>query len=141
MCPEKERRGHAQYFIHRMQFSGYDQAKRMHVYCEAKRRFEKIMEKSRDGTCPLYRSKFWNQEERKREKLRKKENWFGKKFDTVMFVDNTEKSTLANECQKIMLQSGLKIKVIERSGTLVKDLVTRSYPYEHETCQDCGVCN
>ena len=89
----------------------------------------------------MYRSKFWKQEERMLEKARKRENWFGDKFDTVVFVENTKNSTLAKECQRVINKSGLKIKVVERTGTTMKDLITRMYPYERKRCERCAVCD
>ena len=132
-CCVEERKNHVQYFIHRMQFSGYSQETRTEVYRDANRRYERIVSASADGTCPMYRSKFWKQEERRKEKARKRDPWYGENFDTVMFIENTKNSRLARECQSVIDKTGLKIKVVERNGTSLKDLLTRSYPYERES--------
>ena len=89
----------------------------------------------------MYRSKFWNRKERDTKKAQKRERWFGKKYNTVMFVDNTRGSALAKECQQVIDKSGLKIKVAERSGTSVKDLITISYPFKRDECDQCAVCD
>ena len=77
-CPESERQKHIQHFIKRMQFSGYHQRERVKVYNEAKRRFEKIIERDRKGECPMYRRKFWERRQREQEKINKKRTWYTK---------------------------------------------------------------
>ena len=72
LCKESERTVHVQHFINRMQYSGYDQKERTDVYMKALTNFEKIKEKARVGEIPMYRSKFWMQKEREKEKVEKK---------------------------------------------------------------------
>ena len=80
-CCVEERKNHVQYFIHRMQFSGYSHEIRTGVYRDAKRRYERIVSASEDGTCPMYRSKFWKQEERRKERYLVRRN-----VDTVILL-------------------------------------------------------
>ena len=58
------------------------------------------------------------------EKIR---TWYNKngKYDSVLFVNYTEGSKLAKECQKIINNIGLKIKVVEKSGRNLKQELIR----------------
>ena len=51
-CKMNERTQHVQHFLRRMQFSSYSQEDRIKVYKNAKRKFEKIIERDRTGECP-----------------------------------------------------------------------------------------
>eukprot|EP00794_Sanderia_malayensis_P010730 gene10730-11877_t len=142
-CPESERQKHVQNFIKRMQFSGYDQQERIKVYTTAKRKYEQIIEKDRKGECPMYRGKLWQRERREKAKIKKKRTWYEKGgYETVLFVDATPNEELARECQRIVNQSELKIKVIEKAGKSLKESLVLSDPFKNKTCEDndCKVC-
>ena len=66
LVKDEERKFHIQYFMHRMQFSGYSPQERQNVYNLAKKKFDKIINDDREGVTPMYRSKSWNQELRNR---------------------------------------------------------------------------
>eukprot|EP00794_Sanderia_malayensis_P018543 gene18543-20404_t len=142
-CPESERQKHVQNFIKRMQFSGYDQQECVKVYTTAKRKYEQIIEKDRKGECPMYRGKLWQRERREKAKIKKKRTWYEKGgYETVLFVDATPNEELARECQRIVNQSELKIKVIEKAGKSLKESLVLSDPFKNKTCEDndCKVC-
>ena len=66
----------------------------------------------------MYRSKFWKQNERRKKKTQKMKTWYKNngEFESVFFVDYTEKGELAKECQKTINDIGLKIiKVVEKT--------------------------
>ena len=66
----------------------------------------------------------------KKEKVNKRKNWYGKGgHETVMFVDSTPGSKLAKEFRQILDSCGLKIRVVERTGESIKNLI-RSIPDE-----------
>ena len=50
---------------------------------------------------------------------------------------------LAKECRKIFKQCELRIKIVERSGTSIKRLLTKSDPLSKGGCagEECDVCN
>ena len=140
LCPEEERTGHVQEFIHRMQYSGYSVQERIDVYRNARRRYETILENDKNGIIPMYRGKFWHLQERTKEKREKADNWYRKGgFDTVMFVDATPGEKLANECRTIIGKAGLKIRVVEKAGTSVKRSVVKSNPFGKQMCE-CEIC-
>ena len=52
------------------------------------------------------------------------------RFETVLFVYATPRSEQAKECREILKDAELKIKVVERSGKLLKRNLTRSDPFK-----------
>ena len=142
-CEMNERIQHVQHFLHRMQFSSYSQEDRIKVYKKAKSKFEKIIERDRTGKCPMYRGKFWQRERREAEKAEKKNRWYEKGgYETVMFIDATPNGELAAECKKALKSSELKIRVVERSGQSLRSILSKSDPFQNDSCgkDNCKVC-
>ena len=141
LCKEIERTRHVQHFVNRMQFSGYNQRERTDVYLKALAKFGKITERAKRGEVSLYRSKFWNREEREKAKKDKRENWYKKgDCETVLFVDATPNGTLADSFRKVLKTAGLScIRVIERSGNSLKSQLVKSNPFQRTAC-NCLVC-
>ena len=140
----KERVTHVQYFINRMQASGYNGDERMKVYNIAKNKFEKMKKEDEEGTTPLYRSKQWNRNSRDAAKSDKKKNWFKQGgYETVFFIDATPNSVLAKDCQKIFKELNLNIRVVEEAGTSMKQKLVKSYPFPRENCKrgQCTICD
>ena len=78
-----------------------------------------------------------------KEKKRKKKTWFkGDGSEAVFFVDATPESKLAEECRKEFKKSGLKVKVVERSGRSIKRTLVKSNPFKKPGCGNtrCQVC-
>ena len=76
-------------------------------------------------------------------KRRKRGSWFkGDGSEAVFFVDATPGSQLANLCQKEFKKSGLKIKVVERSGRSIKKTLVKSNPFKEKGCgrSSCKLC-
>ena len=144
LCPESERQKKVQHYMLRLQMSGYDIKERIHIYKKAKLRYEKLLRDNELQTTPLYRSKFWQRKERVKARNNKKRSWFKKSGDkATFFVEATPKQTLKDECQKIIRQCGLPIKVIEKSGVPLKRSLVRSNPFKSEDCGtvDCRMCS
>lgn len=142
-CEKNERTQHVQHFLHRMQFSGYSQEDKIKVYKKAKRKFEKIVERDKTGECPMYRGKFWHRERREMQKIEKKNRWYEQGgYETVMFVDVTPNGELAAECKKALKDSQLKIRVVERSGKSLRNILSKSDPFQNNSCgkDTCKVC-
>ena len=139
-CPKEERKKHVQYFIWRMQHSGYNENERKAVFLKAKRKFETMLENDKNRLIPLYRSKFWNQIERQEEKARKVRDWYKRDgCEAVLFLEATPDEALANECQKILKDAKLPIRTIERAGNSMKDMLVKSNPFERRECI-CEIC-
>ena len=73
----------------------------------------------------------------------KKRDWYkeDKRYDSVMFVQPTEKSQLKNKIQQIARKNGMRVKVVEKAGQTVKKVLQRSNPFEKRDCgrEDCLV--
>ncbi|KAJ8021804.1 hypothetical protein HOLleu_39101 [Holothuria leucospilota] len=142
--PEHERVTAVQSFINRMQCSGYSRYERFEVYSRAKKRLDKMIEDDKNGVVPLFRPKSWKQEERAMEKSLKKYTWFKdhkNNLETVLFVEATPNSVLHKNIERIINDTELKVKVVERSGTRLKNLLCKSNPFDREGCFDSTVCN
>ena len=143
LCKEEERTRRVQEFMTRMQYSGYSKSERSAVLIKANHKYEKKIEEDTTGERPMYRSKTWNAEERRKEKIAKKTNWYKKGgYDTVFFVDATPDQELANKCREIFKKAELNIKVIEKSGQSVRKALSRSDPFKTKNCkkESCEVC-
>ena len=138
-CDPIERQRHVQEFIYRMQVSGYNQEQRVLVYKAAKSKYDQQMKNHQDKVSPMYKSKQWRRAQRQHDKSAKKKNWYGDKFDAVYFVQATPGSQLANQCQKTFQRCNLSVKVIERTGRTVKQMLVKSDPLRREVCK-CSVC-
>ena len=137
LCDPAERTKHVQHFIHRMQLSGYSQNQRAIVYKAAKKRYDQQLKNHNEGVTPLYRSKQWHHKERCINKQMKK-NERGR-YEATYFVQATPGSQLAKQCQQVFRQCDLDICVIERPGKTIKQMMTKSNPFDGPECK-CEVC-
>ena len=143
LCEVDETIKNVKIFLLRLQHSGYNQAERYNVYRRAKRKYSTMVDNDKNGIIPLYRDKFWNQEERIHSKRNKMKNWFSEKgrYDAVFFVEATQNMKLAIECQKILKDIDLSIKVVERAGINLKQCLVKSNPFERRKCKKhCHIC-
>mgnify|MGYP001800516065 FL=1 len=62
----------------RMQFSGQNKQLRYQVVDSAVKAFREIYEEARSGERPLHRLKRWKRKERKKQRMKKKEDWYKK---------------------------------------------------------------
>ena len=142
-CTEQERQEKERHYMARMQYSGYDMEDRVRVYRAAKKRYNEMVRKDEEGLEPLYRSKEWNRSQRTKEKERKKRTWFNNDgSEAVFFVDATPQSILAEKCKEEFRKTGLKVKVVERSGSSVKKNLVKSNPFKKVGCNrpGCEIC-
>ena len=143
-CGEDEFKKHVQYYMKRMQFSGYSQQERVYVYRIAKKKFDTIVKLDKDGVQPMYRSKFWEANKRTIAKKHKRNTWYENsgEYETTFFVDATPDSELALKCTKIMKTAGLPIRIIEKAGTSIKQALVKSNPFPQDKCNsdECAVC-
>ena len=77
--------------------------------------FESKKEEERNGGNPLYRQREWRRCERRRQREKKKNEWFRKSNkESVMFIPATPESELRKKLQEEVGQKGFKIKVVEK---------------------------
>ena len=99
-----------------------------------------MLEDHKNNITPLYRSKLWQKERRCKEKQRKKRDWYKQGgYESVMFVDATPNGDLMKTFEKIVREVELPVRIVERSGNSVKDMVVRSNPFKRPRCT-CEVC-
>ena len=136
--------GHLTYFSQRMQASGYEKKFRYEVIKSALDAYNNIKKTDIEGRKPMYRKKDYLREERRREKEERKRSWFKKgNYEAVMFVPATPESKLAKLYKKTIAKHKTKIRVVEKAGTKVKDLLQRNDPLSDKQCNDnkCFVCS
>ena len=91
----------------------------------------------------MYRPREWRNEERAREKRKKQESWYTKgDYDSVIFIPATPKSELKRRYEEEIRKVGLKIKIVERTGTTIKNHLQKSNPFGVKKCkrEKCMVC-
>ena len=66
----------------------------------------------------------------------------GKRYDSVMFVQSSPNEVLRREIQKIVDDSGFKVRVVERGGRSLKSMLQRSDVEPIMKCfdDDCPIC-
>ena len=81
--------------------------------------YEKQLARAAAGTCPLYRPKGYEKEERRKKNLIKKRSWY-KPFSPVIFCPPSPGSILVKELRKVAEEEtrgkGWTVKVVERAG-------------------------
>jgi hypothetical protein len=124
---------HLQYFVKRMQYSGYPHKYRYDVISRA---FAINDRRRAEGTTTTA-------EERRKKKKEKKRNWYNReKYDGVMFVDVTVNGELKRKVQEACRRNKVKVKVIEKMNRTVKTTLQRSNPFGWQSCgrTDCPTC-
>ena len=136
---------HLDYTMKRLQYSGYNKRFRCEVLKSAINAYKTIRDKDKSGTQPLYRTRSWKKEEREKEKKKKKTGWFrkgGKK--SVIFVPTTQGSKLKKLYENTIKENKVDIKVVERSGTTLKNKIQKSDPLgkgkKCKNSEECLIC-
>ena len=80
--------------------------------------------------------------ERAVSKLAKKKTWFGKHSKAVLFVQSTPGGVLRNAIEKVVCDSGLKVRVVEKGGRKVQSLLMKTDVSETIQCgrPECVIC-
>ena len=134
---------HINEYLKRLQFSGYNKEFRYDIYNSAKKAHQKMVEDAAKEIRPIHRPKTWKRDERKQEKKKKKRTWYKTGgAESVLFVPCTPNEELKKKYEKEIKKSGFEIKVIEKSGTKIKDILHKKDPFKKEQCgrDDCFVC-
>lgn len=137
-----EARTHLQHFVKRMQFSGYDKAMRAKVLQKILRKHDEKMQTYAE-TNKRYRSREEQYDERRKVKEAKKSGWYDKeRYDGVLFVDVTEDGDMMREILRSCKRNKMKVKVIEKMRSTVKDELQRSNPFKIGKCgrESCVLC-
>ena len=134
---------HLNNFTKKMQYSGYNQAFRYDVTRSAVNAYQTLMENEANHIRPIYRPKDWHKEERMEQKERKRREWYKQGgFDTVLFIPTTPGGKLKHMYEKEIRQSGIRMKVVERTGRTLKSQLQTSNPFHQGGCEreNCFIC-
>ena len=136
---------HLSFFMARMQNAGYDQQFRLQVLKSAINAYEEKKKRHADGEVPFYRNRQWKKNERRKEKEKKRNDWYKKGgTESVLFISATPNSELKNQLQKEINKTSFKIRVIEKSGTKLVKLLQRNDPFKKKECrnkEECMICS
>ena len=127
----------------RLQFSGYDKEFRYDIYCAAKKGYQKLLDESNANIRPLHRPKTWKRSKRQLEKEEKKRSWYKRGgAESVIFVPCTPNEELKKKYEQEISKSGFNVKVVEKSGIKIKDVLHKKDPFKKTQCDrdDCFVC-
>ena len=132
---------HVETYMMRMQFAGYTPEFKGEVVQSAFNAHRKLCDMDRQVTQPLYRPKTWERVERQEERRRKKTNWFKRGGNlSVLFIPASPGSELKKQYEKCIRESGVGVKVVEKSGRTIKSIVQRSDPFQEPGCADSEKC-
>ena len=137
---------HVSEMMKRMQHAGYGRRFRAEITKSALNKYADIINKDKTNECPMYRNKEWKKTERETKKREGKTNWY-KKGDSstksVLFVPATPNSELQRSFKNIINKHQIEIKVVEKAGQQIKQLLQTSDPFKTPKCPDitCFVCS
>ena len=137
-------------FMIKLKNSGYNKKYRIEVLDSAMKAFDKMKEDDKNNIKPLYRSRSWNNAERKKSKEMKKQNWWKSDpktdFKSVFFVPPTPGGILAKELRKREVElnknSKERIKIVESGGIQMKNILATKNPFQKRKCTQkwCPIC-
>ena len=148
--PEVQRK-HLNIFMLRLKNSGYSVKFRKEVLNSALQAFDRMLADDESGAKPMYRSRSWNYDERKKAKLNKKHNWWNNEkskiqYKSVLFVTPTPGGVLATELRKreadLNKHSEERIKIVEKGGLKIKDILSSKNSVQKSKCtqKTCPIC-
>ena len=129
-------------FCYKMMKSGYSEHEREIIVREGKSRYKNLVRISSEGKRPLYRRSSFQKFERAEVKFKKERSWYGKEKDGMVSVQATPGEMLSSRVSEIMKSEGFNVKVIQRGGTNVKQMLQKSDVRTQKNCLDpnCVVC-
>ena len=133
-------------YMGRMLLAGYSEGQRKSILQQALNIYDCMKKEDENGTRPLFRSKYWQFEERQKKKKKKKTNWSTRGGHIApIFVPPTPNSELAKMLRKVAeseAEAGVMFKIVETGGNSVKSLIEKSNPtatrgYDETNCMAC----
>ena len=124
----------------KMMRSGYSQKERDQIIREVTAQYRNIVSLAEEGRRPLYRRSSWQKFERTLKNKKKAKRWYGE-ADAVMFVQSSPDSILKREIEEVMRTNGMKVRVVEKGGRQVGNIVQRSDVEPVKACgKECSIC-
>ena len=166
--PQSERNGIVNLYIDRLVTSGYDKNQVREIIESGLLGYEKKLERARKAKIPLHRPASFSLASRQKKKLTQKTNWYKAKpknktppkkhkattnkkmpkpLVSLIFVPKTVDGDLSKRLReidrKISEVTGDQCKVVERSGTKLKQLLHKSNPWQNVKCgrEKFLICN
>ena len=138
----EECRLHLEYFVKRLQFSGYDHKYRFKVIEASLEKYENLqIEHNRDGK--FFQNIISKRLERSTHRD-KKHSWYSRngRYQSVMFISATPNSELKNRIQNTANKYKIPIKIVEKVNESVKKNLQKSNPFSSIKCgrTDCMMC-
>ena len=163
LLPDGERILIVERYVSQLKLLGYSEVQTKRIIEAGLKGYETLLSKCLKGTAKMHRSAEEGAEFRKVKKLLGKSRWFKKKrkkegkkskkqkeespeIVTVIFVPQTPKGELAKRLQivenKISKLTGERVKIVERGGTQVKQILVKSNPWSKGFCDraNCLPC-
>ena len=151
---DEVRNEHLNRFMIKMKNSGYSSHYRAQILKSAINAFEKMLEEDRNGSKPLYRTREWNRENRMNNKENRKINWYKndkneeteRTYTSILFVPPTPGSGLLKELknreEELNKNKIERIKIVEKGGLKMENLLTTKNPFKPDKCQEkwCPLC-
>ena len=113
-------------FLFKLMRSGYSVKERRQIEFEGTRQYRNVVSRVEAGERKLYRSANEAKLVRAVGKKVKECKWWGKAHDTVMFVQATPNELLRKKVQEVCDREGMKVKVVEKGGRNLKQILQRS---------------
>ena len=139
-------------FMVKLKNSGYNEKFRKEILDSAWKAFEKMLDDDAKGIKPLFRHREWKRKEREESKRNSKFNWYRNTknseivYKSVLFVPPTPGGILAKELKirekEINRNSKERIKIVEKSGQSIENILSKKDPFEKENCIEkaCPIC-
>ena len=148
---EQVQNEHLNNYMKKLMNSGYSAKFRGEVVCSAKNAYMKLLALHKEGKN-MYRNR-GEMQQAKSSKFKKREFWWqsnigGKKpYTSILFVPPTPRGILAKMLKKREVElnqnSAMNIRIVERGGTKMKNILLQKNPFPPEKCQInfCPFCN
>ena len=129
-------------FHYKLLLSGYNENERAMIMREGLSRYENIKKQVQEGKRPWYRLASWNKQSRAVRKVVKSKRWYGEN-EAVFFAEPSPGGMFKESVDKIMKESGFKVKVVEKAGASLESKLQRSDLAGEKRCSDkeCAVCS
>ena len=130
----------------RMKQAGYNEMYRKRTLEQALRVHDRFINDEKNSLRPVHRPKDWCIDERRKQKRNKKHGWGTKGgYIAPIVIPSTPGSELRNMLKKVAEdegQPGLKFKIVERGGTMIKWDLQNTNPTATRNCDsgDCPAC-
>ena len=142
--PWEEKLEHLNALTERMRDSGYPERMRAEIIQSGLNGYNKMRETERNGGRPVNRLRSFNKWERRKERMKKRLNWYKKdKYSTILYVPCTPRSTLARRLKEVEVRGRQdrkwRVKIVEKGGQTLRSQLSKSDPWAGEKC-DKATC-